>query len=481
MKTLLSVYGINALAFLSNLGAVFVFLSVAGSAGYGSYGIYIVFLAIYYLWDISLIKATLIVHEDARRQGESNPTVPSAAFLRGSFVPFAIGSVVLIGAGNLIYPIDPATGIGGTFVMLIVALEHLLSYPANRLAYHLTLERRFRSIYALRLAATLLRHAFSWSVLLVTGSVFWALVAILAKGAIVGAVSLIWIGRRYTFPRVSNPRFRLVHVGTLLSFFFAAAVVVVMQELPSFFIDRSYGREALGTYRTLYDIVAAVWFVATIYPTILFSHLLIGKAQRTRGETTALLAGFGDRLALFHLAYFFGVCTLIVVERSFLWGILENAPYAFGVVAGVSILGYSRFLIEVAQAYGLGRHVLAATIAATLGIALVFMIWRGEADLAEIGWAWLIGQTMFFLLLKTILLTVMSRGLRTFRDAALLLLPIALIAGAEHVLLPAALLAMCVAGATLSLSVLLILMRRSLAPPAEAARPEASRIPQNRR
>lgn len=481
MKTLLSVYGINAFAFLSNLGAVFVFLTLAGSAGYGSYGIYIVFLAIYYLWDISLIKATLVVHDDARRRGEADPTVPSAAFLRSSLAPFVIGSVVLIGAGNLIYPVDPATGIGGTVVMVIVALEHLLSYPANRLAYHLTLEKRFRSIYVLRLAATLLRHAFSWSVLLITGSVFSAIVAILAKGAIVGAVSLLWIARRYATPRDLPPRFRLAHFGTLLSFFSAAAIVVVMQELPSFFIDRSYGREALGAYRTLYDIVAAVWFVATIYPTILFSHLLIGKTQRTRDETTALLAGFGDRFALFHLAYFFGVCALIVVERSLLWGILENASYAFGVVAGVSILGYSRFLIEVAQAHGLGRHVLAATIATVLGIALVFIAWPAEASLAEIGWAWLIGQTMFFLLLKTILLAVTSPGPRAFRDAALLILPIALIVGTEHVLPPAPLLAMCVAGAALSLSALLILMRRSPTPPVEAARPEASAIPQNRR
>lgn len=480
MKTLLGVYGINAFAFLSNLAAIFVFLSVAGPAGYGGYGIYIVFLAIYYLWDISLIKTMLFVHNDAQQRGESDPTVSSAAFLRGSLVPFAIGSVVLIGAGDLIYPVDSATGIGGTIVMLTVALEHLLSYPANRLAYHLTLDQRFRRIYALRLAATLLRHALSWGVLLFTGSVYWAIVAILVKGVVVGAVSLVWVSRRYTHARTSDSRFRSAHVGVLLSFFFAATVVVVMQELPSFFIDRNYGREALGSYRTLYDIVAAVWFVATIYPTILFSHLLIGKAQLARDERTDQLVRFGDRLALFHLAYFFGACALIVVERSFLWGMLENTSYAFGVVAGVSILGYSRFLVEVAQAHGLGRNVLVATIATALSIALVFMIWPAESGLAEIGWAWLIGQTMFLLLLKIILLPLADRSLRTFRDAAILLLPIGFIAGAHHLLPPTPLLAVCVAGVTVSLCALFVLMRSSLAPAVQTRSPEGGRIPQRR-
>lgn len=480
MKTLLSVYGINAFAFLSNLAAVFVFLAVAGPAGYGSYGIYIVFLAIYYLWDISLIKATLVVHNDAQQRGDSDPSLPSAAFLRGSLLPFVIGSLVLIGAGDLIYPIDTATGIGGMFVMLIVALEHFLSYPANRLAYHLTIEKRFRTIYSLRLSATLLRHALSWGVLLFTGSVYWAIVAIVVKGAVVGAVSFLWVSRRYASPRRTDPAFRSAHIGVLLSFFFAAAVVVVMQELPSFFIDRTYGREALGAYRTLYDIVAAVWFVATIYPTILFSHLLIGKAQRTREETTALLAGFGDRLALFHLTYFFGVCALIVVERSLLLGVLENAPYAFGVVAGVSLLGYSRFLVEVAQAHGLGRHILVATIATALSVALVLMAWPSPSMLTEIGWAWLIGQTIFFVLLKVILLAVVDGDLRAFRDAGVLLLPITLTIVAEHVLPQPLLLATCVAGASLSFGALLMLMRRSLTPAVRTIRGEATKIPRNK-
>ncbi|HRO50512.1 MAG TPA: oligosaccharide flippase family protein, partial [Hyphomicrobium sp.] len=362
MKTLISVYGINALAFLSNLAAVFVFLALAGPAGYGSYGVYIVFFAVYYLWDISLIKTTLVVHDDARRQGVPDPTAHAVSFLRGSLLPFVAGSLVLIASGNLIYSVDPATGIGGRIVMLIVAGEHLLSYPVNRVIFHLTLEKRFRTIYTLRLAATLLRHAASWGVLLLTGSVFWAIVAILLKGLVVGAVSLYWIADR--FPTVRRSRLRLARgdLAIVLSFFAAAVVVVVMQELPSLFIDRTYGREALGAYRMLYDIVAAVWFLATIYPTILFSSLLAGKAQRTPEETTAFLVRIGDRLALFHLAYFLGVCALILIERSFLWGRLE-ASYAFGVVAGVSILGYSRFLVEVAQAYGRGRLVLGATLA----------------------------------------------------------------------------------------------------------------------
>lgn len=468
MKTLLSVYGINAFAFLSNLAAVFVFLALAGPQGYGTYGIYIVFLAIYYLWEVSLIKTALFMRSQGREPppGYSDATADTrpVAFIHGSLIPFGLGSAFLIAMGNLLYPVDPATGIGGQLVLVIVALEHLLSYPANRLIYHLTVEKEFRTVYAFRLAATLLRHLFAWGVLFLTGSVFWAIAAILAKGLIVGAVSFWWISGRFRMPARMPMRIGLPDLGMVASFFAAAAIVVVMQELPSLHIDRTYGREALGHYRLLYDVIAVVWFLATVYPTILFSYLLAGRESGRTPDSSSHLIFFADRLSLFHLVYFFGVCALITYERLFLWGYFAEVPYAIGVAAGVAMLGYSRFLIEAAQAYGAGRRVLVATCVTVACVGLVLAFLPTEAGLAEIGWAWLFGQLLFFTLLKINLVGVIPGHTGHFRDTAILIPATLLTVAAHHLLPDVAFLGLCLAGATVSLAALAGLLRGGMTP-----------------
>jgi len=345
MRMLLGIYGINALAFISNLAAVFVFWALAGPSGYGSYGIYIVFLAVYYLWEIAVIKTALVVHQETAPDGEYRSDLRAVSFLRGSLIPFVGGSVLLVAAGNLVYPYDPATQVGGAFVMLVVALEHLSGYSSNRLVYHLTVAKEFRSIYILRLGATLLRHVCSWGVLLLTGSVVWAVASIVIKGVVLGIFSKVWIARKFTLPAAATMRLDRSRFALVASFFGAALTVVVMQELPSVYIDRSYGRESLGVYRSFYDVVAVVWFLATIYPTILFSALLEDGSRARTKNTQDFIAFWSDRVAVLHLAYFLGACLLLALAPLFLRGWPESMTYAAGVAGGVVILGYNRFLV----------------------------------------------------------------------------------------------------------------------------------------
>jgi O-antigen/teichoic acid export membrane protein len=466
MKTLLSVYGINALAFASNLAAIFVFFSLAGPSGYGSYGIYIVFLAIYYLWETSLVKGALFARSEEKRKGLSDRDADAVALagINGSLLPFVLGSCLLVALGNFFYPLDSATSIGGQLIVAVVTIEHLLSYPSNRLVFHLTVAQKFRTIYTFRLAATLLRHASAWGVLLVTESVYWAVIAITVKGLVIGGISVWWIAKRYAYAEGMRFRLRPTYLASTLSFFAAAAAIIVMQELPSLHIDRTYGREALGTYRLLYDMVAAIWFLATIYPTVLFSYLLSGREGNKRPKVSQPAPYFFEGLALFHLTYFLGVCALITLERSLLEGYFTHIPYAFGVAAGVSLLGYSRFLIETAQAYGLGRRVLAATLVSIAFVAIVLAMSPSEITLAEVGWAWLFGQLLFFVLLKLILLSITTTQIRTFMDATILVLPILVVTICEGVLNPLILLAICVIGVCVGLVTLLVMLRRGLEP-----------------
>jgi len=460
MKMLLGIYGINALAFLSNLAAVFVFWALAGPSGYGSYGIYIVFLAVYYLWDIAVIKTALVVHQETAPDGESGSGSRAVSFLRGSLIPFVVGSVLLVAAGNLIYPYDAATQIGGAFVMLVVALEHLSGYSSNRLVYHLTVAKQFRSIYLLRLGATLLRHVFSWGVLLLTGSVVWAIASIVIKGVLLGIFSKVWIARKFTLPAAAALRLDRSRFALVASFFGAALTVVVMQELPSVFIDRSYGRESLGVYRAFYDVVAVVWFLATIYPTILFSALLEDRGREGAKSTQGFIAFWSDRVAVFHLVYFLGVCSLLVFAPLFIRGWPESVTYAAGVAGGVVILGYNRFLVEVAQAQGSGRKVFGATLLAACCVAIFLVLPPAPVGQIRIAWAWLAGQTVFFFLLKAMLASP-AAWLQRWRDALVLLVPVYLVVVLWDLLPAPSLVIFCAVSGTTALTVLLLLLRRS--------------------
>jgi hypothetical protein len=424
MRTLGGIYCINAISFLSNLAAVFVFINFSGANGYGTYGIYLVFLSAYYLWEICIVKSALIIQQEKETDSIYDSDFRAVAFLRGSFIPFVIGSLVLVALGNTIYPVDAQTWVGGSAVAFIVACEHFFGYPANRLVYHLTIQNRFQAIYILRLGSTFLRHACAWGVLILTGSVQWAMAAILIKGIALGAFSLWWIKRkisRIQSTGICISKSQLVMLG---GFFGAAIALLALQEIPSFYINRFYGRVNLGIYRSFYDIVNAVWFLATIYPTILFAHLLKNNASPQIATRNLFFSVWSKRISLFHLVFFFIVCFCISFDRLLSINFIPKMPYLIGLTGGVAILGYSRFLIEVAQSHKLSSQVLVSTLVAFSVVIIVFYFSAVDFGINAVAWAWLIGQTVFFILLKVALHFSRVQSAKDQWDVVILVLPI---------------------------------------------------------
>ncbi len=435
MNLLASVYGVNAVAFLANFAAILVYGSLAGPAGYGTYGIYIVFAAFYQVLDFSLVKTALTEFESTRgADGDDKAHARATGFLYRSVVPITAISIPLIFLGDAVYKFDPLTAVGGSIVLAICFVEHILSYPANLVTYRLTVEKRFRAVYALRLGATLLRQLFGWSVLWFTGSIVWAIAAIMLKGVVIGIICYIWQRREFSLNSMPPLKPLTSRFDLLASLSVASFVLIIMQELPTTYIDHVYGREALGRFRIVYDVVAAVWFVATIYPTMLFSYLLPrGGVVESEGaqERMRPLAGL---LGTFHLAYFLGVVSLIAAERTFNGVIFVNMPFAIGVVGGVAILGYNRFLIEAVQAYGKSNLVVAATAITALLVFAILLVLSGDATLPEVGWAWVLSQIALMFMLKFALMRTIKPSNDFWFDVLLLPFPILAIVIADKFL-----------------------------------------------
>lgn len=464
MSRLARLYGINAVSALSNVAVIFAFLAAAGRAGYGTYGIYIVFFAFYQVLDFALVKVALVVFERHRAgRGADQANALAIGFLNRALVPIAALSLPFILAGNTIFPYDPGTGVGGRIVALIVVAEFILSYPANRTTFHLALERRFQAIQVMRLAATLLRHLFAWTVLLVTGSLLLAISAIVLKGVVIGLVARGWNERAFKIAAIDSApavaaRERNGDLLMLAGVAGTAFLLVIVQELPAAYIDRTYGRVALGSFRVVYDLAAAVWFVSTIYPTVLFSYLLPREGAIDRDAARRALQPLSDLIGVFHVGYFLGVATLLCGGMLFWVHTFTELPFAFGVVGGVAILGYNRFLIEAAQAYGQTRATIVATAASVVIVLAILTLGPGNRGLPEVALAWLVGQAALMVGLKAVLARVVRPTLESHRDLAIVLAPIVAVAVLQKVL-PLELLALvCLVGTIVAGIALLVMI-----------------------
>lgn len=426
MKLLLGVYSINAAAFLINIIAIAVYTKLAGPAGYGSYAIYVVFMAIFLVIDNSLVKAALVQREKnlASSPAETAESDGVRLFYR-YYAPLGVMAVPIVLVGDYLFPPDATTGVGGSFVMAIAILEHAFSNPANRLTYHLTVRERFTEVYLLRLVGTVLRHGLAWSTLLFTGSITAAIAAIAFKGIVLGAAAQIVCSRTFPVSRRTSSGVTMPGFGVLLSFSGAALLLLAVQEVPAIFIDRVYGREMLGQYRILYDVVAAIWFIATIYPSILFTQLLRKGRDGDVGQTNGTIGRLGDQLACLHGAYCFGALGVLAVER-WVFGFFTSAPFAEGVIVGVCILGFNRFLLEVTQALGQGRWSLVVVGLSGVVATATMPLANAALGIQAIGLAWLSGQVVFFIGLKLVCYRCGLNSMRfLWRDTLYFLVPVA--------------------------------------------------------
>ena len=400
----IGIYGINALSFSMNVAAIFVYSRLGGAVGYGTYGIYVVFMSLYTLVDTSVLKAALAISSVERRSTvEHHATSASLHFIRRAIAPIVLCSAGVVFVGDYLFPKDGITSTGGTLIALIAVAEYLLSYPSTRLSFDLVSEGRFTALYSWRLVGTVLRHIVAWTTLLATGSILAAIAAIVIKGLIFGLGSHLWRRRRYSMPNVAPARIDMRPFGMLAHYFAASLGLLTIQEIPTVFIDHAFGREALGHYRFFYDLCAAVWFVATIYPTVLFSSLLPKGSQFNLAAVIERVRSIGNVLILFHLSYFFAVCLALGASSMMNFDLFDaQSSYSIALVGAVSILGYNRFLIEANQAIGKSRAVFRSVGVSALLVGILLLLCTGSLGTYAIGIGWMIGQLFLCIALTAI-------------------------------------------------------------------------------
>lgn len=403
MKNLVSVYGVNAVSFLVNFASVFVYLRLAGFAGYGSYSTYLIMMAIMFTLEISMIRVAQSIHKNTTLQtGKSSAAASAEKFLNCyPILLLALAPCVLL--SNYVFPPDKLTGLSGKFVMAVAMVESGLGSPANVLVFRLSAHNRFAEVYLWRLFGTLLRHFLALSVLMFTGSSYYAVAIIMLKGAIFGAITLYYTKIRTQHPISEKSGVKVSDFMMLGGIFSSAFVMMAVKEFPSSFVYRHFDQNFFGTYRTMYDLINPIWFLGTIFPSMLYSYFLTNAAHHDPIAASSKFEPLGLCLALLHLCFGLTVMVGMCLEIEYYGHIFSQTPYSFGLVAGICILGYNNFLIEAAYAFRLAKVTLIITLVGVLFVALILALFPSKSGI-EIGVAWLAGQIVVLTGLKYALL-----------------------------------------------------------------------------
>lgn len=431
MRSIFTIYGINGLSFLANFFAIVIYWHLAGTSGYGTYGIYVIFSGLYLLVDFAVIKTAIAIFQNARGSLSERESVSKAvSFIRWAILPIFSASIIVIGAGNQLFPTEQGALNGGSILGLIAYLEHISAYPNNWLAFFLTYKKQYREVFIWRLAGTILRHILSLAALFITGSVLLAISMSVVRGIIFGLYSFKLGKKKFNLPHSTSSLPPLHDFGLFGALLGASLSLLGMYEMVSVFIDHTYGRDTLGAYRILFDLTNPIWFIATIYPILLFTHFLPENGELHVGAARKKFESLSPLLALIHVCYFFCFGAAYSMAKWMSFTELEGIPFAVGVVGGITLLGYNRFLIEAGQAYGRQRETLISAIMAIAisGIALIILN-RGQKF--EIAWAWIISQTVFFFCLKISISISLGYNRSLWQDLWLLLFPCLIMFGLD--------------------------------------------------
>lgn len=128
-----------------------------------------------------------------------------------------------------------------------------------------------------------------------------------------------------------------------------------------------FGDHEFGRYRAIFDVASKSWFVATIFPIVLYPQLrLIERGpQLVRTMKRALSLSFVGYLSL----SFLGLGLAPTFFPIALPALAGQEKYFFGVLLGVALVGHARLGLECLQAFGATRT--AALLAAGFSFLLL--------------------------------------------------------------------------------------------------------------
>jgi FkbM family methyltransferase len=412
IRNLLSVYSVNGLSGILGVLAVPVGIACLGTTGYGLFSIYSVLISFSALIDMGVGKNL------ARLLASDSPEEVRISQLQTSFSLYLACSGLLLASLPLLYyvipayifPVGPSYRLAIQQITTIVVIEYLLAVPVNLMQTNCVAHERFDQYSKFTLIANLYRYG-----LMLVGFLAFASPVVTAGLVAARRILDLFVARSVLGALPASVwRPRLIRsdildmVGKSAVLSAAQIFQTTLNGLGSIFVNRYLGLSALGTFRSAFDLASKIWFFSNglgllIFPR--FARMLSEPAARAR-----LLRNIGSILDASWAGYnLLGILGALAASTLLGWvGLDDQRVVTIFVLLFLALClnSHSGLGVELLQAFGQYSSValLSAVAMGSLIIAFytAFAILGGSAKFSAIGWAWVISQAVYAILVDLV-------------------------------------------------------------------------------
>jgi O-antigen/teichoic acid export membrane protein len=150
-----------------------------------------------------------------------------------------------------------------------------------------------------------------------------------------------------------------------------------------------FGLKVFGIYRATFDAINKVWFLTTIFPTLVFPFAVAGTTAFHEKKNANRLS---NALTISMLLYSLVALLFIWIGVPILSRIVpELSPFgrlASLMFIGICANGHARFSMEFLQAFGLSKHCLISNLCAVIGVFGLVFISAQPLEIQSLGLAW---------------------------------------------------------------------------------------------
>ena len=399
-KNLGSVYFSNAVNGLLGIALIPILITVLGSEGYGIYSIYVIVLSYVSIADMGLFKnlQRLLAQSASEDEIVSQLRKAFGFYLTAVIVLIFILPIIWYITVYYLFPLDAYDDEHIlTVVVLFAVLEFALMIPSKLQQCLVIANEKFVLHSKFRLYSGITRY------LLII------VVAYLSKDVLlcVAAASISWVLNTIIAWKVMGgvpkpkeswvPDFKFRQMRGMVSHTMGLSGVQIIQliilTIGSVLVNRFFGLEMLGKYRSIFDLVSKVWFFSNGLGLIAYPKFV--KIVKGKG------GGFGKQLLKFyHLSWFFymmlaafGTVALPFVQQMLSmegWDAFEL--FYILLFFGVVMNAHSNISFEMVQAqarYPLVIIISLVTLCIYLILAYVFL---DDFGIISIGLGWVGSQ-----------------------------------------------------------------------------------------
>ena len=393
LKKSLALYSANGLNFLLNILIIPILVYYVGFQGYGFYSVYIILSSTLLFLDTALSKSTVSAiysgTESTRPQLISSSR--KAYFIVGASL--LIASPLIADGISALFPLHKDHLNLAYWIGLAAVFEYVLALPGQYFQMLNVLRARHFAYAQYQLCIQLSRFVIVAIIAAATQQIEWVLASVVLRK--IPDYIILWVFWHNQEAELHTP----AKWSQVTSLFQRAAPIVgiallqvLATEFISIYISHAYGAEILGKYRSVYDVMNKIWFVATLYPVLVYPKICEWLADAHKKPWLKRIFPFIN----FGSALMYGALTLsglAVYPLLSQWipALQDAAPFAAGLLAGICMSGHVRLGYEFLQAQKDAGAALMINMLSIAAGGVTLLALSGNAT-KEIGWAWCISQ-----------------------------------------------------------------------------------------